>query len=67
MAKFQLLKEQGKLTIIHNEYPKFKGNVTFGQLSDIENIEMIDNCTDPMIIARAMREAGEYILSQNKD
>lgn len=44
-------------------YPRFKGVVTFGALSDIENIELIDQTTNPLEIAKALREAGDFLLN----
>ena len=45
-------------------YPRFTGVITFNSpLSDIEEIKLLDNCSDPMTIARAMREAGDYIIN----
>jgi len=47
-------------------FPRFKAKITFDTLSDLSDIEMIDNCTDVMILARAMREAGYYLVNHSK-
>lgn len=62
----ELFEQDGKQMIRRNKYPRFIGEITFGQLSDIENIRYIDNCTDPMELARAMQKAGEYIIKHSK-
>jgi hypothetical protein len=45
-------------------YPRFKGVVTFNSpLSDIEEIELLDKTNSPTEIARAMREAGDFLIN----
>jgi hypothetical protein len=45
-------------------YPRFKGVVTFNSpLSDIEEIELLDETRDPSVIAKAMREAGDFLIN----
>jgi hypothetical protein len=66
-SKFKLFEENGKQVIERLIYPRFKGVVTMGVASDIENVEMIDNCMDPVVLARAIREAGEFLLSRTKN
>ena len=53
---------EGEKTMIERlKYPRWVGEVTFGQASDIEHIDMKDNCTDVMELARSMRQAAEFI------
>lgn len=45
-------------------YPRFKGVITFNSpLSDIEEIELLDKTNNPTEIARAMREAGDFLIN----
>lgn len=61
---FKIYQEGDSQIIERLTYPKFRGVITFNSpLSDIENIELLDNCKDPIIIARAMREAGDYLIN----
>jgi len=61
---FKIYPLQGRQVIERLTYPRFKGVIAFNSpLSDIENIELLDNCKDPIIIARAMREAGDYLIN----
>lgn len=57
--------DEGRQMIRRNKSPRFIAEVTFGQLSDIENIEWIDNCADPLELARAMRKAVEFLKRNN--
>jgi hypothetical protein len=69
MDKYFTIHQDGDKQIIERlSYPRFKGEVTFnGFFSDIENIELLDETTDPTILAMAMREAGEFLLTYKKD
>lgn len=67
MGKFEIYRESDKTMLRHNDFPRFIGEITFGELSDIENIECIDECTDAQIWAKTMREAGDFILNHIKD
>jgi hypothetical protein len=62
MEKFKIYEENGKQVIERLVFPRFKGEITFGKESDIENIEMIDECFDVAILAKAMRSAGEFLI-----
>ena len=64
MSKYKLHEENGKQVIERLVFPRFKGEITFSSTSpsDIENIEMIDECADAMELARAMRSAGEFLM-----
>jgi hypothetical protein len=69
MDKYFTIHQDGDKQIIERlSYPRFKGEVTFNSsTSDIENIELLDETTDPTILAMAMREAGEFLLTYKKD
>lgn len=67
MNKFEIYKESDKTMLRHNEFPRFVGQITFGELSDIENIVCIDECTDAQVWAKTMREAGDFIIDINDD
>lgn len=64
---FELFERDGKTMIRRNKPPRFVGEVTFGQLSDIENIEMVDECNDCLELARVIRKAGEFLLKSSKN
>lgn len=66
MEEFKIYEEKGKQIIERISYPRFKGEITFGKESDIENIEMIDHCLDVSVLASMMQEAGEFIMKNNK-
>jgi hypothetical protein len=61
--QFNIYQEGGLQIIERVVYPRFKGVITFGPLSDIEDIELLDNCSNPLELAKAMREAGDYIIN----
>ena len=61
MPAFELFDRDGNTWIRRNKYPRFIGRVTMGALSDIEDIEILDNCTDVMKLASSMRKAGEFL------
>jgi hypothetical protein len=58
MSSFKIYKKNEKQIIERLKFPRFTAEITFGQ--------MLDNCTDVMMLARAMREAGEYIIEQSR-
>ena len=60
---FRIYQEGENQVIEKLTYPRFKGLITFGPLSDIEAIELLDNTTDPLELAKALREAGEFLLN----
>jgi hypothetical protein len=61
---FKIHKDGDKQIIERLSYPRFKGVITFNSpLSDIEDIELLDETTEPTEIAKAMREAGEYLIN----
>lgn len=61
---FKIHKEGDKQIIERLSYPRFKGVITFNSsLSDIEDIKLLDETTDPTEIAKAMREAGDFLIN----
>lgn len=62
---FELFNVDGKTMIRRNKYPRFIGEITFGQISDIENIKMIDECADLSELTSVMQKAGEYLKIKN--
>jgi len=61
---FRIYQDGDRQIIERLSYPRFKGVVTFsGDLSDIEEIELLDKTNSPTEIARAMREAGDFIIN----
>jgi hypothetical protein len=65
MSKDYRIYQEGDRQIIERlSYPRFKGVVTFNSpLSDIEEIELLDKTNSPTEIARAMREAGDFLIN----
>ena len=66
MDAFKINKVDNDMVIERLIYPRFTAKITFGHLSDIEDIVMIDDCKDIAILAKVMREAGEYIIKSSK-
>jgi hypothetical protein len=61
---FIIYQEVDRQIIERLYYPRFKGVITFNSpLSDIEEIELLDETNNPIEIARAMREAGDFIIN----
>lgn len=61
---FRIYQEGDRQIIERLSYPRFKGVITFNNpLSDIEDIELLDEVINPSEIAKAMREAGEYLMN----
>jgi hypothetical protein len=47
-------------------YPRFKAVISFNSpTSDIDNIELLDKTNSPTDLAKAMREAGDYLINYN--
>ena len=65
MSKDFRIYQDGYRQIIERlTYPRFRGAITFNSpLSDIEDIELLDKTNSPTEIARAMREAGDFIIN----
>ena len=66
MEIFQLYSDGERQMIRRNVPPRFVGEVTFGPLSDIEHVTFLDELPGAMEAARAMREAGEFLLSVSR-
>lgn len=61
---FRIYQDGDKQIIERLSYPRFKGVVTFNSpLSDIEEVELLDKINSPTEIARAMREAGDFLIN----
>jgi hypothetical protein len=61
---FRIYQDGDRQIIERLSYPRFKGVVTFNSpLSDIEEIELLDKTNSPTEIARAMREAGDFLIN----
>ena len=61
---FRIYQDGDRKIIERLSYPRFKGVVTFNSpLSDIEEIELLDKTNSPTEIARAMREAGDFLIN----
>lgn len=68
MDVFKIYQQDEKQFITRLIYPKFTAEITFNSnLSDLEHIEVHEEKLDAMDIARAMREAGDYLLNVNKN
>lgn len=68
MDVFKIYQQDEKQFITRLVYPKFTAEITFNSnLSDLEHIEVHEEKLDAMDIARAMREAGDYLLNVNKN
>jgi hypothetical protein len=61
---FRIYQDVDRQIIERLSYPRFKGVVTFNSpLSDIEEVELLDKTNSPTEIARAMREAGDFLIN----
>ena len=61
---FRIYQDGDRQIIERLSYPRFKGVITFNSpLSDIEDIELLDETNSPTEIARAMREAGDFLIN----
>ncbi len=61
---FRIYQEGDRQIIERLTYPRFKGVITFNSpLSDIEEVELLDKTNSPTEIARAMREAGDFLIN----
>jgi hypothetical protein len=67
MEKFRIYTAENKQMIERLIYPKFTAEITFdSEISDLENIQVDEDIFDAMDLAKAMREAGEFILKSSK-
>ena len=61
---FKIYQEEDRQMIERLTYPRFKGVITFNSpLSDIEDVKLLDEFNSLTDIAKAMREAGEFIIN----
>ena len=61
---FRIYQDGDRQIIERLSYPRFKRVVTFNSpLSDIEEVELLDKTNSPTEIARAMREAGDFLIN----
>ncbi|MDD3040895.1 hypothetical protein [Bacteroides sp.] len=65
-AVYELFDVCDKKMIRRTKPPRFVGEITFGQLSDIENIEWVDEGSISEMTS-ALRKAGEFLLKSTKD
>ena len=64
---FRIYESENKQMIERLTYPKFTAEITFNSdISDLENIEVDEDVFDASDIAKAMREAGDFILNSSK-
>lgn len=66
LPTYELFEVEEKQMIRRNKPPRFVGEVTMGKLSDIENIQWLDGCTNPLEIASVMRKASEFLIKKSK-
>lgn len=61
---FRIYQDGDRQIIERLTYPRFRGVITFNSpLSDIEDVELLDKTNSPTEIARAMREAGDFLIN----
>ena len=61
---FRIYQDGDRRIIERLTYPRFKGVITFNSpLSDIEVIELLDGTIDPSVIAKTIREAGDFLIN----
>lgn len=63
---FEIFEDQGYVMIRRNKFPRFVGRVVMETYSDIQAIQWLDACTDPLVIASTMRKAGEFLKKSSK-
>ena len=62
---FRIYQDGDRQIIERLSYPRFKGVVTFNSpLSDIEEIELLDETRDPSVIAKATYERGWRLFNK---
>ena len=62
---YEIFEGEGGPMIRRNKWPRFVGHITFGQMSDIEIVDIIDRDADVMEMAKAMKKAGEFLIKSN--
>lgn len=63
---YELFEIDGKQMIRRNKFPRFVGEVVFGELSDIEHIEWLDECSISDITS-ALRKAGAFLIKSSRN
>lgn len=64
---FKIYQEGERLVIERLTYPRFKAVINFDNpLSDLDEIQLLEEVRDAKVIARAMREAGDFMLTHKK-
>lgn len=63
---YEMFDRGGVSWIRRNKYPRFVGRITFSTISDIEDVEWLDICTDAPDAAKAMRKASEFLAKISK-
>lgn len=58
---YELFPRNGECWIRRNKFPRFIGRVTMGVISDIEDVEVLDEDVTDAKLAAAMRKAGEFL------
>jgi hypothetical protein len=61
METYELYDRDGVTYIRRNKYPRFIGKVTMGEMSVIEDMELLDDVDDIDKLSAAIRKAGEYL------
>jgi hypothetical protein len=65
-SKFRIYESENKQMIERLIYPKFTAEITFNsEISDLENITLDEDVWNASDIAKAMREAGEFIVNSS--
>ena len=63
---FRIYESENKQMIERLIYPKFTAEITFNsEISDLENITLDEDVWNASDIAKAMREAGEFIVNSS--
>lgn len=58
---YGLFTRNGECWIRRNKFPRFIGRVTMGLISDVENVEILDEDVNADKLVSAMRKAGEFL------
>ena len=58
---YELFPRNGECWIRRNKFPRFIGRVATGVISDIEDVEVLDEDVTDAKLAAAMRKAGEFL------
>lgn len=61
--RFRIYPEVPNFTIERMVYPRFVGEITFGEFAVVENITMLDKCTNVSLLAKCLKETNEYVYS----